>query len=174
MKKLIYILLGIIILVVVTMLAMGKKYHFETSTVINAPAEKVYPYISSMKAFNLWNPWLAMDPTLKLEYSGVSGQVGDQYCWNGNNESGQGCHQITALVPNQKQSNKMHFVKPFESDATSDIILAPQGNGTKVTWTMDCELDYPMNLMKLMMDSQMEKSYGSGLTQLKKLVEQGQ
>ena len=49
---------------VITMFAMGKKYHFETSTVINAPAEKVYSNMNSMKAFNQWNPWLDLDPTL--------------------------------------------------------------------------------------------------------------
>ena len=65
----------------------------------------------------------------------------------------------------------MLFKKPFESDATSDLILTPQGNSTKVAWTMACELDYPMNLMKFFMDSQMEKSYGSGLQKLKVLAE---
>ncbi|MFV0209304.1 hypothetical protein OBK13_08850 [Empedobacter falsenii] len=65
----------------------------------------------------------------------------------------------------------MMFKKPFESDATSDIVLTKEGNTTKVTWSMDCELDYPMNLMKLIMDSQMEKSYGDGLTKLKELSE---
>ncbi len=172
MKKFLYFLLAIVALGMIAMFAVGKKYHFETSTVINAPIEKIYPHMSSMKAFNQWNPWLEMDPGLQLDYSGTSGEVGDKYCWNGNKESGQGCHEITALVPNQKQSTKMVFVKPFESDATSDLILSPEGNQTKVTWTMDCELDYPMNLMKLMMDSQMEKSYGSGLKKLKSIVEQ--
>ena len=65
----------------------------------------------------------------------------------------------------------MLFEKPFESDATSDLILTPQGNSTKVTWTMDCELDYPMNLMKFFIDRQMDKSYGSGLQKLKVLAE---
>lgn len=65
----------------------------------------------------------------------------------------------------------MLFKEPFESDATSDLILSPEGNSTNVTWTMDCELDYPMNLMKLFMDKEMEKSYGGGLKTLKELSE---
>ncbi|WP_447951068.1 SRPBCC family protein [Chryseobacterium koreense] len=171
MKKILKILLAIVVLLVIVMFAVGKKYHFETSTVINAPAEKVYQHMNSMKSFNEWNPWMNLDPNLKLDYSGTSGEVGDKYCWSGNDKVGKGCHEITALVPNQKQSTKMVFKEPFESDATSDLILTPEGNGTKVTWTMDCELDYPMNLMKLMMDSQMEKSYGSGLKSLKAISE---
>lgn len=171
MKKLFKILLAIVAVIVIAMLIIGKSYHFETSTVINAPAEKVYSHINSSRSFNEWNPWMKLDPNLKLTYSGTPGEIGDEYCWEGNDDVGKGCHKITALVLNQQQSTKMTFYEPFESDATSDIILTPEGNNTKVTWTMDCEMDYPMNLMKLFMDSQMEKSYGGGLKTLKALAE---
>ncbi len=155
----------------VAMLVLGKKYHFEKSIVVNASPEVVYSHMSSSKKFNEWNPWMDLDRNLKLEYKGVQGEVGDEYCWEGNKEVGKGCHVITALVPNQKISTKMMFKEPFQDEATSDIILTPQGNGTKVTWSMDCELEYPMNLMKLVMDKQMDKSYGGGLEKLKKLIE---
>lgn len=171
MKKLLKILLAIVAILIIVMLLTGKAYHFEKSIVINAPAEKVYAQINSTKAINQWNPWMKLDPNLKLTYSGNSGQIGDKYCWEGNDEVGSGCQEITALVPNQKQSTKMIFYKPFESDATSNIILTPEGNSTKVTWDMDCELDYPMNLMKLFMDGQMDKSYGDGLNALKAISE---
>lgn len=171
MKKFLKILLGIVAILIIVMLLMGKAYHFEKSIVINAPVEKVYEQINSTKAINQWNPWMKLDPNLKLTYSGNSGRIGDKYCWEGNDEVGSGCQEITALVPNQKQSTKMIFYKPFESDATSNIILTPEGNSTKVTWDMDCELDYPMNLMKLFMDGQMDKSYGEGLNALKAISE---
>lgn len=171
MKTFFKILLGLFVVLIIIMFAIGKQYHFETSTVINAPAEKVWQNMNSMKAFNRWNPFMDLDPNVKVNYSGISGAVGDEYCWEGNDDAGKGCHKVTALVPNQKQSTQMLFEKPFESDATSDLILSPEGNSTKVTWTMDCELDYPMNLMKFFMDGQMEKSYGSGLKKLKAIAE---
>lgn len=171
MKKFLKILLAIVAILIIVMFLMGKAYHFEKSIVINAPAEKVYAQINSTKAINQWNPWMKLDPNLKVTYSGNPGQIGDKYCWEGNDEVGSGCQEITALVPNQKQSTKMIFYKPFESDATSNIILTPEGNSTKVTWDMDCELDYPMNLMKLFMDGQMDKSYGDGLNALKAISE---
>lgn len=172
MKTFLKILVGVVAALIVIMLLMGKKYHFETSAVINAPRDKVWQNMRSMKAFNQWNPFMDLDPNVKVTYSGNSGKVGDQYCWEGNDDAGKGCHVVTALVPNQKQSSKMLFKIPFESEATSDLVLSPEGNSTKVTWSMDCELDYPMNLMKLFMDSQMEKSYGSGLKKLKLISEE--
>lgn len=171
MKKFLKILLAIVAILIIVMFLMGKAYHFEKSIVINAPVEKVYAQINSTKGINQWNPWMKLDPNLKVTYSGNPGQIGDKYCWEGNDEVGSGCQEITALVPNQKQSTKMIFYKPFESDATSNIILTPEGNSTKVTWDMDCELDYPMNLMKLFMDGQMDKSYGDGLNALKAISE---
>ncbi|MGZ5264976.1 MAG: SRPBCC family protein [Kaistella sp.] len=171
MKTFFKILLGLFVVLIMIMFAIGKQYHFETSAVINAPQDKVWQQMTSMKAFNKWNPFMDLDPNVKVHYSGNSGQVGDQYCWEGNDDAGKGCHIVTALVPNQKQSTKMLFEKPFKSEATSDLILSPEGNSTKVTWTMDCELDYPMNLMKFFMDGQMEKSYGSGLKKLKAIAE---
>lgn len=171
MKKLLKIVLLVVAILIIVMLLMGKKYHFEKSIVINAPTEKVWQNINSMKAFNQWNPWMKLDPNLKVDYSGNSGQVGDAYCWDGNEEVGSGCQEITALDLNRKQSTKMLFKKPFESDATSDMILVAQGNATQVTWSLDCELDYPMNLMKLFMDSQMNKSYTEGLNALKTISE---
>ncbi len=171
LKKLLWVIVALIALLTITMFVLGKQYHFETSMVMNAPIEKVYEQASSSKKFNEWNPWMDLDPNLKLTYSGTQGQPGDEYCWEGTEDVGQGCHVITALVPNQKIATKMMFKKPFESDATSDIVLTKEGNGTKVTWSMDCELDYPMNLMKLIMDSQMEDSYGKGLKKLKEIVE---
>lgn len=171
LKKILWVIVGLIIILIITMFAIGKHYHFETSMVVNAPIEKVYEQVSSSKKFNEWNPWMDLDPNLKLTYSGVQGQPGDEYCWEGTEDVGKGCHTITALIPNKKVATKMMFKKPFESDATSDIMLTNEESGTKVTWSMDCELDYPMNLMKLMMDSQMEDSYGKGLKKLKELVE---
>lgn len=171
MKKVLYALLALIAIVVITMFVTGKDYHYEQSIVINAPAEKVYAHISSTKAFNEWNPWLKFDPNMKMEYSGTPGQVGDKYCWEGNEDAGAGCQEIIELVPNQRQKTRIQFIKPFESIATSDVILTPEGNQTKVTWTMDTEMNYPMNLMKFFMDGNMDKSYGEGLKKLKEIAE---
>ncbi|RYZ26382.1 MAG: hypothetical protein EOO10_15700, partial [Chitinophagaceae bacterium] len=79
--------IGVIILLVVgyaivAMLAFGKNYHYEKSMVINAPKEKVWLHLNSMKAFNQWNPWMKLDKNMKITYTGTSGEIGDKYCWD--------------------------------------------------------------------------------------------
>ena len=169
--------IGVIILLiigyaVVAMLAFGKNYHYEKSIVINAPKEKVWQHVSSMNAFNEWNPWMKLDKNMKMTYTGNSGEVGDKYCWDSkNNDAGAGCQEIKELVVNEKQKTEMTFIKPFEGQAISEIMLTPEGNSTKVTWTMDTEQDPMMKIMRPMMDYQMGKSYEEGLSNLKKLAE---
>ena len=172
MNKILYILLALIALVLIAMFAVSEKYHFEKSIVINAPAEKVYSHINSVKAFNQWNPWLDLDPAMKIEYSGNQGQIGDRYCWDStNDDAGAGCQEIVELVPNKKQKTRMEFKRPFEDTSYSEVILTPQGNQTRVTWTLESELERPMNLMAVFMNSAMDESYGKGLTKLKEIAE---
>ncbi|MBW7676046.1 SRPBCC family protein [Chryseobacterium sp. LJ756] len=154
------------------MLAFGKIYHYEKSMVINAPKEKVWQQISSMKAFNQWNPWMKLDKNMKITYTGNSGEVGDKYCWDSkNDDAGAGCQEIKELVLNEKQKTEMIFTRPFAGQATSEIVLTSEGNSTKVTWTMDTEQETWMKIMRPMMDYQMGKSYEEGLSNLKTLVE---
>ena len=65
----------------------------------------------------------------------------------------------------------MIFKRPFEGDATSDLVLTAEGNATKVTWSMDTKQESWMKIMRPMMDYNMGKSYEEGLQNLKKLVE---
>jgi uncharacterized protein YndB with AHSA1/START domain len=176
MKTILKILGVLIVLVILyavfAMLAFSKNHHFERSVVINAPKEKVWQYVGSTKAFNTWNPFLKMDKNIVVTYSGTSGEVGDSYSWKGNKDVGEGEQTVTAVTPNEKSTSKLHFIKPFEGDATANFILTPEGNGTKVTWAMDNELNAMMKVMKPMMDNHMGKTFDQGLADLKKLAEQ--
>ena len=62
-------------------------------------------------------------------------------------------------------------LRKIELNTNDDIVLTKEGNGTKVVWTLNAEMEYPSNLMKPMMDYWMGKSYEEGLQNLKKLSE---
>lgn len=66
-------ILGAFILLIVAyavtaMLAFSNDYHYEKSVVLNTPEEKVWPQVSSMKAFNRWNPWMKLDKDMNEHY----------------------------------------------------------------------------------------------------------
>ncbi|AZA90710.1 Polyketide cyclase / dehydrase and lipid transport [Chryseobacterium nakagawai] len=163
------ILLLVIVYAVIAMLAFSKDYHYEKSIVINAPKEKVWQYAGSLKGYNMWDPFSKEIKNIKITYSGEGDKIGDSYHWKG--EGSEGEQSIIAISPNEKLTTQLHFIKPFEGNAKSNMIVAPEGNGTKVTWMIDNELNTMMKIMKPMMDSNMDKMFGQGLNDLKKLSE---
>lgn len=170
--KIISIIVGIIIAYsVIAMLFFDSKCHNEQSIVINTPKDKIWSHTNSLKAFNTWNPWAHYDPNMILTYKGTSGQVGDSYHWVGNDKVGEGEQTITSIVPMEKVSSEMHFIKPMNDRATSDLILAQEGSGTKVTWTLDYEIEMMHKPLKPLMTWQMNKSFSEGLGKLKELAE---
>lgn len=175
MKTLLKII-GVIILLaviyaIIAMLAFSKNYHFERSVVINAPKEKVWQHVGSLQEYNKWDPFSKADPNIVITYSGTGDKAGDSYHWKGNDKVGEGEQSITEIIPNDKLVTKLHFIKPFEGNAAANFILTPEGNGTKVTWTIDKELNTMMKIMKPMMDMNMKTMFDQGLGDLKKISE---
>ena len=170
--KILGVILGLLVAYcLLAMLFFDSKCHNEQSVTINAPKEKVWQNVNSMKAFNTWNPWMKMDPNLKVTYKGTAGEVGDGYTWKGNDDVGEGEQEITAIVPGEKVATSMHFLKPMDDRATSDLILATEGSGTKATWTIDYDIETVYKPMKPLMTWQMNKSFSEGLEKLKMLCE---
>ncbi|MET3035583.1 SRPBCC family protein [Chryseobacterium sp. NRRL B-14859] len=163
------IILLIVVYAVIAMLFFSKDYHYEKSVVINAPKEKVWQHVGSLKAYNTWDPFSKEIKNFSVTYSGDGDKIGDSYHWKGDDSEGE--QSITEIVPDEKLGTQLHFIKPFEGDAKSNIVLTPEGSGTKVTWMIDNELTAMMKPMKPMMDSNMEKMFGQGLGDLKKLAE---
>jgi len=173
MKTLLKIIGAIIVLIiiyaVIAMLAFSKDYHYEKSIVINAPKDKVWQHTNSLKAYNTWDPFSKEIKNFSVTYSGAGDQIGDSYHWTGDDSEGE--QSIIEITPNEKLGTQLHFIKPFEGMAKSNIVLTPEGSGTKVTWMIDNELNTMMKIMKPMMDSNMDKMFGQGLGDLKKLAE---
>jgi hypothetical protein len=65
----------------------------------------------------------------------------------------------------------MHFIKPMDDNATSDLLLASEGSGTKVTWTIDYEIETLFKPMKPLMTLANEQIFSEGLGKLKQLSE---
>ncbi len=172
LKILGFLILLVIAYAVIALLAFDKHFYFEKSIVINAPKEKVWQHAGSLKGFNTWNPFIKLDKNVVITYTGNTGEVGEAYHWKGNDQVGEGKQTVVEAIPNEKLTSSLHFIKPWEGDAKGSFILTPEGSGTKVTWTMENELQPMMKLMKPMMKSQIGKTFGQGLEDLKKLSEQ--
>ncbi|MBL0745176.1 SRPBCC family protein [Chryseolinea lacunae] len=168
-------IIGIVLLTLVVILGIAvvlqpSQAHIEKSIVIDAPAEAIFPEVSQFKNFTAWSPWSKMDPEVKQTFEGEPGTVGSKMNWDGP-KTGQGSQVIEAIDENKSVKCSLTF-GGYDGKFYSEFILAPEGNGTKVTWTYDGANDgFGAKAMWLVMGSMMKGQYEEGLMDLKKLVE---
>lgn len=175
MKILKVFLIGLLLVVGVYLVLsfLGPK-HMETSRsiTVNAPVEEVYRVAADYNIWPKWSPWQLRDPNMKNVITGDPMTVGHKMTWESETQ-GSGEQEIIELVPNSMVRTSLKF-KGWDGVSYASFILVPEGNGTKVTWTLDGgEVPFLMRGMMVIFGAigSMEKDYDEGLASIKKLVE---
>ena len=169
------ILLVLVVLVALVLIAASfqpNEFKVVRSTVVNASADKVYPQIDDLKAFDKWNPFMEADPNAKVTYEGVSG-MGMSSTWDGNNRMGAGKNTITSVQKDQSVGMRLDFERPMKNTAQVMFTLQPQGSGTLVTWVMTGNNNLMGKVFHLFvnMDKMVGGQFEKGLANLKNTVE---
>jgi hypothetical protein len=179
MKKVLLIILGVVVGIIVILLIVAafakKEYTITRQITINKPRREVFDFVKYVKNQSYYNPWVMMDPNSRKEYKGTDGAVGFIATWDSENENvGQGEQEIVGLKEGQEVDLDLHFIRPFEGKADSQIATdSLAADQTKVTWSFHSSMPYPMNVMLVLAD--LEGALGNdlekGLTTLKAELE---
>src|SRR5678815_2422355 len=89
-----------------------------------------------------WSPWAKIDPAMKQTFEGSPAGTGAIYTWAGNNEVGEGRMTITDTRPAEFVRIKLDFIKPFAATNNAEFTFKPEGEQTRVTWTMTGEKNF--------------------------------
>lgn len=157
---------AVIVILLVLSFVVPSAYHVERSIEIEAPQSFVYEQAIHFDNFQEWSPWSGMDSSMTTVYEGEFGKVGSKYTWEGNDDVGSGSQEIIAASP-EKVEIDLKFLKPFEANAKTYYSFEPSDTKVKVTWAMDGENAWPMNVMNLFMKGAIGKDYQKGLDSLK-------
>ncbi|WP_105167752.1 SRPBCC family protein [Pseudoalteromonas sp. T1lg23B] len=173
-KKIIIILLLIIASPFILALFVADSYHVEREVVIEQPVEQVFSYIKLLKNQGNYSTWAQMDPAMETEYRGEDGTVGFVSAWRSKHpEVGVGEQEIIKIDENQRIDFELRFKEPFQSIDPAYMITEQAPEGTRVKWGFSGHMDYPMNLMLLVVD--FEQMLGDdlqmGLENLKEVLE---
>lgn len=146
--------------------------HVERSRLIPASPTAIEPFMSDLRKWNTWNPWDAMDPNQQVTYSDPSTGVGAWYSWSGE-QTGKGKMTIRA-IETDRISYDLEFVEPFESKADVTIAFRAEGQGTRVTWSMDSSQNFMGKVFCVFMDmdAMIGKDFERGLAALERVVTQ--
>jgi hypothetical protein len=148
-------------------------YVVERSTTVDALPQQIYDKISNFRNWAEWSPWEELDPDMSKTFEGQDGAVGSSYSWQGNRKAGQGKMTMAKLDAPNGATIDLQFLKPFKSESAIAFTLAPEGDATKVTWTMTGDHTLMSKIMGVFvsMDKLVGKDFEKGLTQLKAAAE---
>ncbi len=145
------------------------KMHIKKSTLIGAPVEKIYNTLSDFNQWQVWSPWLIMEPEASVKVA----EDAKSYEWEGD-RIGTGNMKILSESANRSIDYDLTFLKPWKSTAKVRFELNPQGEHTEVVWLMDSSLPFFMFWMKKMMEAFVGMDYDRGLAMLKDYMEDGE
>ncbi|MEG0885565.1 MAG: SRPBCC family protein [Janthinobacterium sp.] len=149
-------------------------FSVQRETTIKAPPQKIAALITDFHNWQAWSPWEKLDPAMQRTFTGPGSGQGAQYAWQGNDKVGAGRMEITEAAGPERTVIKLDFLKPFESHNTTIFTLSPDGENTKVNWTMTGPSPFVSKVMTVFvsMDSMIGKDFEKGLNKLKAAAEQ--
>ena len=177
MRRILAIVGAVVVLAVAAILIYAAtkpdSFRVERSMAMNAPAEKIFPYIEGLKRWTEWSPYEGRDPQMKRTYGGAESGKGAVYEWDGNDQVGKGRMEIVDSKPPNRVVIKLDFLKPFEGHNTAELIVEPKGGQTIVTWAMYGPSTFMTKLIGTFMDmdDMIGRDFTAGLAKLKTVVE---
>lgn len=163
-KYFFYSLLGLALVTLLVAYFLPRKFEVKSSIVVDRPNSQVFNFICKLKNQQHFAPWQKKDPDLKIQYSGIDGEVGFRYQWQ-STEFTSGEVTITQVEPN-KRVQMISYLDEFNTMAYAEFnTTSINPKQTKVEWSTRGEVDYPMNIFLL--GYEFQPIYDDGLRRLK-------
>ncbi len=150
---------------------LPSRFEVARSTVINAPAEKVYDLIADPRLWAKWSAWNERDPSMDVTFAGPPFGQGAKWSWKSKSE-GTGAMEFTRVEPNRRVEYSLLFAD-FGMRSAGAFTLDAAPGGAKVTWTNtgDVGTNPLKHYLAVMMDRMVGPDFERGLANLKALAE---
>ena len=171
LKWTVIVLVTLVLLLFAGGYALSPKFSVTRSTMIAAPAEKVYALIADPREWKRWTVWNQRDPAMQITYSGPPSGTGAAWAWQSKSE-GDGKMTFTAAETNRRLAYDLYF-PDFGTTSAGALELAGASAGTQVTWRMNGDMgSNPLfHWLALFGDRMVGPDFEAGLTNLKALAE---
>jgi len=176
-RTILFTVLCLLLLAIAAVLLLAARqpdtFRVQRSTVIDAPAARIFPLITDLRRMNAWNPFVRKDPQIRGSYRGPASGPGAGYDFQGNKDVGSGSIEITEAVEPSRVAMKLDMTAPMEAHNAVLFSLVPEGSATRVTWSMEGPCPFLGKVMGLLfnMDKMVGGAFDSGLADLKAQAE---
>jgi len=144
------------------------------SLTIPAPPERVFGLIADLHYWPQWAPQDRSDATLKRSYSGATRGVGARSDWVSAGKGGSGHMRVVVARAAREVQVQVDFSRPFTAHNLNTFILEPQGQGTRLTWSMQGTNPLLLRFLSLFAspDRMLGPHFETGLADLAALAQQ--
>lgn len=148
------------------------SYVVSREAYIPASPAAIFAEVNDFRRWTAWSPWEQVDPQMQRSDAGSTSGVGARYAWNGNRKAGAGTMEIVRSDADQQIEIRLEFSKPFEAVNPTTFTFTPEGDRTKVTWSMTGENKGMGKVFSLFMsmDKLVGGDFEKGLAALHKAV----
>lgn len=170
-KRIAIALVALVGLLVLVGLALPRRWRVEQSITIDAPPERIHPFLNDLRRWQEWAVWTrAMDPQVRNTYGGAQDGVGATWAWLGPT-MGRGRMEIVASDAREGLTID-EAIEADEVNARTTFTFSPVGGATRVTWVDEGTLPPVMGgYFRGMIERMLAEHFGQGLQRLKQLVE---
>jgi hypothetical protein len=167
-------LLAAIVGVLFVVIAMQPDdFNVARAATFKATPAAVFEQVNDFHKWDAWSPWAKRDPNAKGTYDGPTSGKDAKFAWEGNSDVGKGNMTIVESIPNELVRIRLEFIEPFAGTNDVEMKVEPQGDETKLTWSMEGKNNFMAKAIGLVMDC--EKMCGDdfekGLANMKTIVE---
>jgi carbon monoxide dehydrogenase subunit G len=176
MLRIMGILVAVVVVGIAGVLAFATTkpdtFRVERNASINAPPDKIFPFVNNLRAFALWSPYEKKDPGMQRTYSGAPLGKGAVYEWDGDKNVGSGRLAIADSSPPSKVTMHLEMLRPLETHNV-EFTLEPKGESTNVTWAMNGRVPYVAKILHVFInvDRMVGQDFEAGLASLKAVAE---
>lgn len=174
MLRLVFIAFMLVVAGVLLLAALRPgTFRVSRSIRIQAPPDRIFPLINDLRAFGTWSPYERKDPSMKRVFSGAPAGTGSVYEFDGNSQVGKGRLTITDAKPLSSVTIALDMLTPIEARNVVDFSLTPDGDATRVTWTMTGCNGFVGKVLGVFinMDRMVGRDFEAGLASLRDLAE---
>lgn len=157
-----------ITVVVLVALTKPDEFQVQRTATLDAPVESVFGLVNDFTRWPDWSPWEDLDPDMRREFSGAGEGVGAVYAWDGNRDAGVGRMEIVESRRPTHVRIQLDFERPMSSNNITTFDFAPEGERTRVVWSMQGPNPFPFKVMQVFMDMDtlVGRDFERGLAQL--------
>ena len=169
MKKVLIGLAVVVLVVVLVGVLLSGDYTAERAIVIQAKPAKIHKLVGDLKRWDDWTPWKEDDPSVEVTLGEKTDGAGASQTWT--STDGNGSLTITASDEDKGIEYDFTFA---DWKSKGSIRYEQLDDATKVTWTMQGNVDVPVagGYLALMMPTMIGASFDKGLTKLKQKAEE--